>query len=81
MSRIRLPQDHEIDPDVVQMIADSSAMVGPASSLSLRALAHRPDIVKSFMEFYGKLQTQGLLSRKLVELIRLAAAQIHQCPN
>jgi uncharacterized peroxidase-related enzyme len=79
MSRIRLAEPHEIEPDVVEMIDRVQTATGDTTAL--RALAHRPDILRAFVRFYWPLQNEGRLDRKLVELVRLAIAQINRCPN
>ena len=78
MARVRLLEDHEIeDKEILATIQQLQELTGDTASM--RVFAHRPDIMKSFMSFYLELQTQGLLSRKLVELTRLGIAQINQC--
>lgn len=79
MARIRLAEAHEMEPDVAEMISNIEKMTG--DSTAMRVLAHRPEMLRSFVQFYWPLQTEGLLSRKLVELMRLAIAQINQCAN
>ncbi len=82
MARIHLLELHEMEPDVAEMAKEMmTGRNGEKDALALKALAHRPDILRSFFDFYGKLQTEGLLSRKLVELIRLSVAQVNQCSN
>ncbi|MDR7104101.1 carboxymuconolactone decarboxylase family protein [Croceicoccus sp. BE223] len=79
MARIRLLEKDEMDPEMAGMVDHMAELVGDTTAL--RAIAHRPDIVKSFGAFYWPLQMDGLLSRKLVELVRFAVAQVNQCPN
>ena len=79
MSRIRLLELSEMDQEMAEIATNMQEMVGDGTAM--RAVAHRPDIVKAFGAFYAQLQMQGLLSRKLVELVRLAIAQINQCAN
>ncbi len=78
MSRVRLLEDHEIDDSealaVIQLMQERTG-----DTAGMRVLAHRPDIMKGFMAFYGPLQLEGLLSRKLVELVRFGIAHINQC--
>ncbi len=50
-------------------------------STAMLVLARRPEMIKAYSEFYWPLQTPGLHNRKLVELVRLAVAQINLCPN
>ncbi|GAB4148445.1 MAG: carboxymuconolactone decarboxylase family protein [Sphingomonadales bacterium] len=79
MSRVRLLDQDEMDPDIREMCAGIEAQTG--DSTGMRVLAHRPDIVRHFVGFYWPLQTEGLLGRKLVELMRFAVAQINQCQS
>ena len=78
MSRVRLLEDHEIeDSEVLETIRFVQEATGDTTGM--RVLAHRPDIMKSFMAFYIPLQVEGRLNRKLIELVRFAIAQINQC--
>lgn len=79
MTRIRLAERQEMTEEVAAMCDQVEQLTG--DSTALRALAHRPDILQPFAAFYWALQTEGRLSRKLVELIRLAVAQINQCKS
>ncbi|MCK9246352.1 MAG: carboxymuconolactone decarboxylase family protein [Anaerolineaceae bacterium] len=79
MSRIRLLETSEMTPEMAQIVADVGRMTGDFNGM--RAVAHRPDIVQSFGPFYWKLQMEGLLDRKLIELVRLGIAQVNQCKN
>ena len=79
MTRIRLAEREEMTEEVANMCDQVEQLTG--DSTALRALAHRPDILKPFSQFYWALQTEGRLSRKMVELIRLAVAQINQCKS
>ena len=79
MSRIRLLELSDMDPEMAGIVQTVEEMTG--DSTAMRAVAHRPDIVKAFGPFYWTLQMEGLLDRKLIELVRLAIAQINQCRN
>lgn len=79
MSRIRLLEPAEMEPDIAAVCEQMQVATG--DSTALRALSHRPDILRSFMGFYGPLQFEGRLGRKLVELVRLGIAQINVCRN
>lgn len=78
MTRIRLAEDHEIPPDLLTTIKDLEAQ-STGDMSTMRILAHRPDIMKSFLSFYMTLQQEGMLELKLVELVRMAIAQVNQC--
>lgn len=78
MTRIPLAQDHEIREDILETIKDlESQSTGDMSTM--RILAYRPDIMEPFLEFYMSLQQKGMLDIKLVELVRMAVAQVNQC--
>ena len=79
MSRIRLLELSDMDPEMAGIVRTVEEMTG--DSTAMRAVAHRPDIVKAFGPFYWTLQMEGLLDRKLIELVRLSIAQINQCRN
>jgi AhpD family alkylhydroperoxidase len=68
-----------MDPEMAGIVKNVHVMTG--DSTAMRAVAHRPDIVKAFGPFYWTLQMEGMLDRKLIELVRLAIAQINQCKN
>lgn len=79
MARIPLMQPEEMEPDIRELCAGIEQLTG--DSTAMRAIAHRPDIVRRFVDFYWPLQTEGRLGRKLVELVRLSIAQINQCKS
>ena len=79
MTRIPLIEKHDMEPEIVEMVEAIEASSGDTTAF--RVLAHRPDIMRDFLQFYSALQTQGMLDRKLVELVRPAIAQINQCAN
>lgn len=79
MARIRLLEISEMEPAMADIVRNVEEMTGDTTAM--RAVAHRPDILQSFGAFYWTLQMEGLLDRKLIELVRLAIAQINQCKN
>jgi uncharacterized peroxidase-related enzyme len=79
MARIRLLELDEMEPDMAEIVRQTHENTG--DSTAMRAVAHRPDIIEAFVPFYQKLQFEGLLDRKLVELVRLAIAQVNRCAN
>ena len=79
MARIPLAERDELDPGILDFIDQIEATTGDATAM--RVLARRPEMISKFAEFYWPLQTAGLINRKLVELVRLAIAQINRCPN
>lgn len=79
MARIPLAERDELDPSILEFIDAIEQITG--DSTAMRVLARRPEMLKRFADFYWPLQTAGLINRKLVELVRLAVAQINRCPN
>ena len=79
MSRIPLAKRDELSPEMLEFIDQMEQVTGDATAMLV--LARRPEMIKAYSEFYWPLQTTGLHNRKLVELVRLAVAQITQCPN
>jgi AhpD family alkylhydroperoxidase len=64
--------------------ADLRALVGaetktPLELGNLRFYAHRPELARAYATFMGELRRPGLLSRRLVELVRLRVAFHNQC--
>ncbi len=79
MSRIPLAERDELSPEILEFIDQIEETTG--DSTAMQVLARRPEMITAYAEFYWPLQTTGLHNRKLVELVRLAVAQINQCPN
>jgi AhpD family alkylhydroperoxidase len=79
MSRIRLLELAEMTPEMAEIVTGVGQMTGDYTGM--RAVAHRPDIIQAFAPFYWKLQMEGLLDRKLIELVRLGIAQLNRCKN
>jgi AhpD family alkylhydroperoxidase len=79
MSRIRLLELSEMTPEMADIVTNVGQMTGDFTGM--RAVAHRPDIIQAFAPFYWKLQMEGLLDRKLIELVRLGIAQLNRCKN
>lgn len=46
---------------------------------NLRIYAHRPELARAYVAFMAALRAPGLLSRRLVELVRLRVAYHNQC--
>lgn len=79
MSRIPLMELDAMSPEMAAIVTRVGELTGDWTGM--RAVAHRPDIIEAFAGFYGKLQFEGQLDRKLVELVRLSIAQINRCAN
>ncbi len=46
---------------------------------NLRIYAHRPELAEAYARFMGAMRQPGLLSRRLVELVRIRVAFHNQC--
>lgn len=79
MSRIPLAAVENLPDDIRELIEQVEATTG--DSTAMRVLAYRPEMLKHFAQFYWHLQTESLLDRKLIELVRLGVAQINRCPS
>lgn len=72
MSRIPL-----IDPD--NLPADLRPLMGGRAGEFIRAFAHQPDVLRSFLAFYNPLRDSGLLDPVLKETVRIRIAQLNGC--
>jgi len=74
MARIRLVEPESATPEVKE-IYDKTLRGKPGNGQ--KALAHRPEMLKNFLGFYGSVGRS--LDRKLYELIYLRVALINRC--
>jgi uncharacterized peroxidase-related enzyme len=74
MARIRLVEPESATPDVKE-IYDKTLRGKPGNAQ--KALAHRPEMLKNFLGFYGSVGRS--LDRKLYELIYLRVSFINGC--
>ncbi|HUO97734.1 MAG TPA: carboxymuconolactone decarboxylase family protein [Rhizomicrobium sp.] len=44
-----------------------------------RAMAHRPEVLKSFVPFYGAIMGPGAVDRRIKELVYLTCSYANQC--
>lgn len=79
MSRIPLAEKDSLSPEMQQFIDQVEEATG--DNTAMRVLAYRPEMLRKFADFYWHLQTESLLDRKLIEMVRLAVAQINRCPS
>lgn len=77
MSRIRLFEDHELDPAAREQAQALEARGGDASVL--RAIAHRKPMFDDYFAFYYPAHQGGLLESDLKELVRLKIARLNDC--
>lgn len=66
-----------IDPD--NLPADLRPMMGGRAGEFIRAFAHQPDVLRSFLTFYNPLRDRGRLDPVLKETVRIRIAQLNGC--
>lgn len=74
MSRISLIEPDQASPEVKEIY--EKTLKGKPGNIQ-KALAHRPDMLKAFLTFYGSVGRS--LDRKLYELIYLRVSFLNQC--
>ena len=77
MARIRMLPPHEWSDglrDVVRPDGRTELELG-----NVRIYAHRPELAEAYVRFTGAMRQPGLLSRRLIELVRLRVAFHNQC--
>ncbi len=72
MSRISLIDEADL-PD------DLRRLMGRRAGEFVRAFAHQPDLLRSFLAFYNPLRDTGLLDPVLKETVRIRIAQLNGC--
>lgn len=77
MTRIRMLSAEEF-PEGLRALVDADAKT-PLELGNLRFYAHRPQLAQAYATFMAELRRPGLLSRRLVELVRLRVAFHNQC--
>ncbi len=77
MARIEMLTAEQFPPDLRELMdADSKT---PLELGNVRIYAHRPELARAYVAFMAALRAPGLLSRRLVELVRLRVAYHNQC--
>ncbi len=74
MARISLIESEAASPEVKEVY--EKTLRGKPGNVQ-KALAHRPEMLKNFLSFYGSVGKS--LDRKLYELIYLRVSMINQC--
>lgn len=77
MARIRLLSAEEFPEGLREELGADSRT--PLELGNLRFYAHRPGLARAYATYMGELRRPGLLSRRLVELVRLRVAFHNQC--
>jgi alkylhydroperoxidase family enzyme len=78
MARLTVLERNELTPAVAKY-AERAAAGGSEQALMFQVLGHRPEMVESFMQFYLRAHTSGVVSATLKELVRLKVAQLNDC--
>lgn len=77
MARIRMLTAEEFPATLRELVgADTKT---PLELGNVRFYAHRPELAEAYVRFMAELRRPGLLSRRLVELVRLRVAFHNQC--
>lgn len=77
MSRIKRIEPENFDPELQEMMDVERRT--PLEIGNVRYYAHRPELAKALLQFMGVLRAPGLLSPRLIELVRLRVAFHNQC--
>ena len=77
MARIEMVPD-ERWPDELRAVVDPTELT-PLEQGNLRIYAHRPPLAAAYARFVAALREPGLLSARLLELVRLRVAFHNQC--
>jgi len=77
MPRIRLLNDDELAPAVLEQVKAIEQSGGDASVL--RALGHRQDMFDPYFMFYYPSHDGGIVEAELKELVRLKIARLNDC--
>jgi hypothetical protein len=77
MSRIRLLEDDELNPEAAERVRAAEAAGVDASVL--RAVGHRQDMFDRYFAFYYPAHQGGQVEPELKELVRLKIARLNDC--
>jgi uncharacterized peroxidase-related enzyme len=67
-----------VDPAANEFLASLEAKTKKPSPF-LRAMAHRPEVLKSFVPFYGAITGPGSVDRRIKELVYLTCSYTNEC--
>ncbi len=77
MARIKLKEDHELEPhirDAVKTLDEKGV-----DTSNLRGFAHRQDMFDAYFKFYGPAREGKTVPAELIELVRLKVARHNNC--
>jgi alkylhydroperoxidase family enzyme len=66
-------------PDVVRRVYDGLEHAGRPVGNFYKVLAHKPEVLRSFLQLFNAVMTEGALSVKLKELAYLRVSIINGC--
>ena len=67
-----------VDPAQNEFLAGLEAKTKKPSPF-FRAMAHRPEVLKSFVPFYGAIMGPGAVERRIKELVYLTCSYANEC--
>jgi AhpD family alkylhydroperoxidase len=68
----------QVDPAENEFLASLEAR-SKQPNLFFRALANRPEVLKTFVPFYGAVMAPGTVPRRIQELVYLTCSYANQC--
>ncbi|MDA0977437.1 MAG: hypothetical protein O3B72_02665 [Proteobacteria bacterium] len=77
MARIRLKEDHELEPGTLKAVKAIEA--SGADSSTARGLAHAQALFDSYFQFYMPARKGNAVDEALIELVRLKIARHNNC--
>ena len=77
MARIKLKQDHELEPQVLATVKAIEA--SGADSSTMRGLAHSQALFDNYFKFYMPAREGTSIPAELIELVRLKIARHNDC--
>ena len=77
MSRVRLKNNDELAPHILQAVEATEAAGGDSSTL--RGLAHSQALFDKYFAFYGPARAGHEVDEALIELVRLKIARHNNC--
>lgn len=77
MARIKLKEDHELEPHVLELAKSLEA--SGADTSNLRGFAHRQDMFDDYFKFYLPAREGKTVDAELIELVRLKIARHNDC--
>jgi len=77
MARIRLKEDHELEPHALALVKQIEA--SGADSSTTRGLANAQALFDSYFQFYVPARAGRSVPEELIELVRLKIARHNDC--